>query len=127
MFRATRLATAIWMITATGGSSRKLVLFGHRTTCRTIGRLTATATGLMLHLGDGRGMTTRLGALLPSITGAGEFTVDAGAGARDRSMRLLIMDRHTLDFLAGDLASEADSASVAASAGSRWVLVNLSA
>src|SRR6185312_15291738 len=119
MWSAMRISTN----TDSGETRRSTDQSGFRAALEWGGRLTGTVTGFGSIRGAGPGLTTSLGAMLPSTTVAGSITTITGAGLRDRSgtgrTTLLLWSR-------GLVVQDGESAlaSAAAMDGARWAGVN---
>jgi hypothetical protein len=68
------------MLMERGATRRDMGQYGFRPWWMPVGRLTPRATGLISSLGDGPGLMTRRGDLLPSIMAAGFMRKAIGDG-----------------------------------------------
>jgi hypothetical protein len=103
------------MTTVPGMKNQLMALYGIQTQCPWDGLLIATAIGIGLDPGVGRGLTTRLGDLLLTTMAAGCMAEADGAGAQGRSTRVRVTGLLSLgssaDFM---LDSDLDSVLVVA-------------
>jgi hypothetical protein len=117
-FRPTSLVLTIWMNTVHGVTLPTTEMSG-RLQSHPVGLLTPMGTGFISIRGDGRGLSTNLGAMLRSTMVAGSMLAASGGGRPDRSMLVRTMLRHLSPGMVAD--SDWGSASAADSDGARWV------